>query len=559
MEKLRRLNNISRNSYYRLLVFLIFGLLLTACAAKGGAVQPIKGLPKGTDGFAWWNDTVFYEIFVRSFYDSNDDGIGDFNGIVEKLDYLNDGDPQKVGDIGITGIWLMPINAAASYLGYDVTDYYSVNSDYGTMDDFKNLIKECHKRGIRVIMDLVINHTSTKNPWFIEARDDPQSSRHDWYIWSATNPGYLGPWNEQVWYPSAAGYYYAIFWVGMPDLNYRNVNVTNEMHNVANFWLQDVGVDGFRLDAARHLIEEGKSQADTASTHEWWAEFRPYYKNINPEAMTVGEIWTTNYSVVKYVEGDQLDMAFNFDLASQIITNIHNRNAANLGSVIQSSYKLFKPGTYATFLTNHDQARVVTAFGGDLEKSKLAAMVLLTTPGSPFIYYGEEIGMTGNKPDENIRTPMLWSADKYAGFSTVFPWESYNSNFKEINVSTEADDPTSILSLYRTLIGLRNDHAALRVGGYYLIRSDNPSILSFMRVSKEEKLIVLINMSKQAVSDYQLSLIQGPLSGSYRPYLLLREGSLAELTANQNGGFDFYQPKIEIPANDMLIVQLRGR
>jgi glycosidase len=542
-----------------MITLVLFGLLLTSCASKAKPVQPIEGLPQGTDGFAWWNDSVFYELFVRSFYDSNGDGIGDFNGIIEKLDYLNDGDPKKSGDLGVTGIWLMPINPSPTYHGYDVTDYYAVNPDYGTMEDFKRLLAECHKRGIRVIMDLVLNHTSSQNPWFIEARDNPQSTTNDWYIWSETNPGYLGPWNEQVWYPSTAGYYYAIFWVGMPDLNYTDPAVTDEMHNVARFWLQDVGVDGFRLDAARYLIEEGKNQADTTETHQWWADFRTLYKGINPQAMAIGEVWTTNYAVVSYVEGDELDMAFNFDLASQIIHNINNRNATNLGAVIQSSNNLFSPGTYATFLTNHDQERVMSYFMGDQEKAKLAASVLLTIPGTPFIYYGEEIGMTGDKPDENIRTPMLWSADQYAGFSTVYPWESTIPNYQEINVATESSDPNSLLSLYRTLVGLRNDHAALRVGDYFVVRSDNASILPFLRVSKEETLLVMINMSEEAASGYTVTLTQGPLSGNYRSFPVLGVGTLTDLIANANGGFDSYQPGMDIPASGMVIIQLDGR
>lgn len=523
-----------------------------------GTVQPVIGLPQGTDGYAWWNDTVFYELFVRSFYDSNGDGIGDFNGIIEKLDYLNDGNPKTTSDLGVTGIWLMPVNPSPSYHGFDVTDYYDVNPDYGTLDEFKNLLEECHSRGIRVIIDLVLNHTSIEHPWFIEARDQPQSTRHDWYIWSDTNPGYLGPWNERVWYPSSAGYYYAIFWSGMPDLNFKSDDVTDEMYNVTRFWLQDVGVDGFRLDAARHLIELNQIQADTQMTHQWWANFRTYYKGINPTAMTVGEVMTTNYEVVNYVSGDEFDMAFNFDLASQTMRNISGWNAGSLGAALQRSFNQFSHGTYATFLTNHDQDRVMSVFMGNQDKAKLAASVLLTAPGTPFIYYGEEIGMTGSKPDENIRTPMLWSADKYAGFSSISPWESTNSNYEQLNVANESSDPSSLLSLYRTLIKLRNEHAALRVGDYFGVSSDNRSILPFLRVSKEETLLVLLNLSKKTLNGYTLSLKQGPLSGSYRLYPVLGEWNYPGLVANANGGFDSYQTTSEIPANGLVIIQLIG-
>ena len=541
------------------LVFLIIiSFFLSACISSGAiSVQPLIGLAEGTDGYAWWNDTVFYEIFVRSFYDSNGNGIGDFNGIIEKLDYLNDGDPKTTTDLGVTGIWLMPINPAASYHGYDVTDYYGVSSDYGTVDDFKRLLGECHKRGIRVIIDMVYNHTSNKHPWFIEARDQPESSRHNWYVWSATNPGYAGPWGEKVWYPSVAGFYYAVFWIGQPDLNYTDTAVTDEMYNVARYWLQDVGVDGFRLDAVRYLIEEGTEQQDTPKTIEWWSDFYTFYKEINPRAMTVGEVYTTNYIVDDYLKGNDFDQAFNFDLASQILRNIDGRNAVNLNASIKSSFQLFPKGEYATFLSNHDQERVMSFFSGDEVKAKLAASVLLTTPGTPFVYYGEEIGMTGNKPDELIRTPMLWSTDKYAGFSTVFPWESTNSNYAQYNVATESSDPDSLLSLYRSLLQLRNNHAALRVGDFYSVRSDNFNLLPFLRVSQEETLLVLINLSENPASGFSLSLDVGPLKGNYRAYPLMGEGKLSGLKVNTNGGFDAYQPLAEIPANGLVIIQLR--
>ena len=243
---------------------------------------------------SWWNGAVFYEVFVRSFADSSsgplaNDGIGDLQGLVEKLDYLNDGDPSTTDDLGVTGLWLMPVMSSPSYHGYDITDYYTVNQEYGTNDDFKRLVIEAHQRGIKVIIDLVLNHTSSEHPWFIEARDNPGSDRRNWYIWSQDKPNYLGPWGEEVWHPSPSGYYYGIFWSGMPDLNLKNPQVTAEMENVARFWLEDAGVDGFRLDGARHLIEEGSIQENTPETHAWWKNFRTVYKGSNPQALAVGD------------------------------------------------------------------------------------------------------------------------------------------------------------------------------------------------------------------------------------------------------------------------------
>jgi alpha-amylase len=538
------------------MIVVVFALLVGCGAGKPKAVQSIEGLPQGTDGFAWWNDTVFYEIFVRSFYDSNGDGSGDINGIIEKLDYLNDGNPKTTTDLGVTGLWLMPIHPSPSYHGYDVTDYYAVNKDYGTLDDFKRLVEEAHKRGIRIIIDLVLNHTSIDHPWFQESRD-PNSAKRNWYIWSAEKPDYRGPWDEQVWYQTTSGYYYAIFWSGMPDLNYTNPEVTTEMQNVANYWLKDMGVDGFRLDAARYLIEDGETQADTPETHAWWQNFRLDYKSVNPQAMTVGEVWETNSAVEDYLRGNELDLAFNFDLASQILEKVNGGYGLQLRNDIRSTVDTFKEGTYATFLTNHDQDRVMTQLGVDWAEAKLAATVLLTTPGTPFIYYGEEIGMQGLKPDELIRTPMQWTTDKYAGFTSgKLPWETVNKDYEQVNVATETADPESLLSLYRTLIQLRNNHVALRTGSFVPVDTDAKGLLTFLRTCNEETVLVIINLSDKAVNGFQLSLVKGPLSGKYKALLMLGTGKPASLEANANGGFDPYQPVPEIPANGSLIIQL---
>lgn len=548
------------NQLFMLSIFGLLLLLLTACgAADSNAVQPVTGLPEGTDGYAWWNDTVFYQIFVRSFYDSNGDGIGDFNGIIEKLDYLNDGDPRTTTDLGITGLWLMPINPSTSYHGYDVTDYYAVHPDFGTLEDFRRLIEACHARGIRVIIDMVFNHTSVEHPWFQEARDNPDSDRRDWYIWAEEDPNYRGPWNQEVWYPTVSGYYYAVFWSGMPDLNYTNPEVTAEMEHVSRFWLDDVGVDGFRLDAARHLIEDGQEQENTDATHAWWKNFRAIYKAINPDALTVGEIWTTNYAVVGYVKGDELDLAFNFDLASAILSYVGSRDAENMAASLRRSFDLFPQGTYATFITNHDQERTMSAFFKDIDLARLASSVLFTGPGVPFIYYGEEIGMTGTKPDPNLRTPMQWSAEHAAGFTTGAAWGSVNRNYTEVNVAAQAEDPNSLLSYYRTLIHLRNNHAALRVGEFTLLNTDHDSVLAFLRHSQEETLLVIINLGEEAASQVTLSVNRSPLAGSYRGITLLGEAEIADLVVTDMGGFSDYIPLNEIPANGALVIQLQGK
>ncbi len=546
--------------FKRFKIHIVVLILLSACSVgkpQAVPVAPLTGLPQGTDGYEWWNDTTFYEIFVRSFYDSNADGIGDFNGIIQKLDYLNDGDPNTTSDLGVTGIWLMPIFPSPSYHGYDVIDYYNVNPDYGTLDDFKRLLDEAHKRGIRVIIDMVLNHTSVEHPWF-KASQDTNSPYRDWYIWSDTDLGYAGPWGEKVWHKGPGdGYYYGIFSQGMPDLNYNNPAVTAEMENVIRFWLQDVKVDGFRLDGARYLVETGREQADTQPTHTWFKNLRQFYKSLDPKAVTVGEVWTTSYTVATYLQGDQLDLAFDFDLASAFIRGARYGQAKYAIDQLASDIADFPSNQYATFLTNHDMNRTMTQLGGDDTKAKNAATLLLTAPGVPFIYYGEEIGMTGRKPDERIRTPMQWTGDEDAGFTTGLPWESVNEDYPQNNVVNESADPESLLSTYKNLIRLRNQHAALRVGDAVRVDGSDPGIYSLLRSSKDERILIIANLGDKPLTDYNLSLASGALSGSYRAMSLFGEDTYPDLVANAQGGFDAYQPVPTLPVGSPLLIQLQ--
>ncbi|MGB0346259.1 MAG: alpha-amylase family glycosyl hydrolase, partial [Balneolaceae bacterium] len=206
----------------------------------------------------WWNEVVWYEIFVRSFYDSDGDGIGDFNGLTEKLDYLNDGDPNTDTDLGIGGIWLMPIHPSPSYHGYDVTDYRAINPDYGSMEDFKNFIVAANERGIKVIIDYVMNHTSTEHPWF-QASAAGDSHFRDFYRWEESKPNYNGPWGQTVWHQRNGDYYYGLFWGGMPDLNYENPAVKDSMFAISDFWIEEIGIDGFRQDAVLYIDEDGST------------------------------------------------------------------------------------------------------------------------------------------------------------------------------------------------------------------------------------------------------------------------------------------------------------
>ena len=530
----------------------------SAVALDAYPVDPVSGLPQGTDGYPWWNDSVFYEIFVRSFYDSDGDGIGDLQGIIEKLDYLNDGDPNTTNDLGITGIWLMPIFPSPSYHGYDVTDYYDINPEYGTMEDFTQLLTEAHARGIRVIIDLVINHTSSEHPWFLQAAD-PSSPYHDWYIWSDTNPGYTGSWGQQVWFPFHGSYYYGSFTSTMPDLNYTNPEVTAQMQDVAAFWLEDIGVDGFRMDAAKHLIEEGIIQANSDSTHAWWKDFRSFYKQVSPSALVVGEVWDDTWITAQYLQGDELDLSFEFSLADAMIRSANGGLSEAVSNQMNRSYSQIPDLQFATFLANHDQDRVFSQLGENEDKMALAASLLLTSPGVPFIYYGEEIGMVGSQIHERIRRPMQWLGDvAYSGFTTGSSWQAMGNGWKLYNVEDEANDPDSIFSLYRDLINIRNQHAALRVGDLTLLTTTNEAVYSCLRVSDSEAVLVIINLSDQPIDEVWLTKSESSLEeGTYMLAPIMGVGNYDPIEFNAQGGL-FHLVNAEIPAYGVIILQLQS-
>lgn len=532
-------------------VLLILALLLPGCQLIG----PQEGW-EDVPTEIWWHDAAFYQIFVRSFADSDGDGIGDFKGLISRLDYLNDGDPKTDTDLGIEAVWLMPIFPSPSYHGYDVTDYYAVNPEYGSMEDFKTLLEEAHQRGIRVIIDFVINHTSDQHPWFqASASGDP--AYQDWYIWNNEDPGYRGPWNQVVWHASGDRYYYGVFVKEMPDLNYGSEAVTTEILKVAEFWLNEVGVDGFRLDGAKHLIEDGWAQENTPATHAWFNNFYKQIKEIKPEAVLVGEIWSPIEQAAPYVNNDELDLVFNFPLADDILNAVTFNLGPRIGNSLQRSSRAFTEGRYAPFLANHDQTRVMTKIQGDILAAKAAAVVLLTAPGTPFIYYGEEIGMTGDKPDPNIRTPMQWTADPLAGFTTGTPWKDVNADYAEKNVETQNEDQASLLNHYRQLIHLRNNHYALREGEFVQVTAQPPKLFAMLRVAEKETILVLVNLDDDPVPDPRLKWEASSLTGTLKPTILAGEGEPAAITVNEQGGIEDFQPVPEVAAGGYLIVQYR--
>jgi len=516
---------------------------------------PAESVETATGGLPWWNDRVFYEVFVRSFYDSDGNGIGDLQGLIDKLDYLNDGDPTTDTDLGVTGIWLMPVAQSPSYHGYDVVDYKTIEEDYGTNEDFERLMAEAHERGIVVITDLVLNHTSSQHPWFLDS-ETPGSEHETWYIWTTERPTYSGPWGQQVWYKVGLRWYYALFWEGMPDLNYRNGAVTEAMLDVTRFWLEEMGVDGFRLDAIRHLIEDGPVQENTPETHEWVKGFNRYVHALNPDALIIGEVWDDTAEIVKYV-GGQLDVAFEFDLAQAILDSVWRGDNSALLAAQESILAHYPEGQYAPFLTNHDQNRVMNALRNDVASAKVAAALLLTNPGVPFIYYGEEIGMRGAKPDERIRTPMQWDSSETAGFTTGEPWEALAGDLETVNVATQDADPDSLLNQYRALIRLREAHPALRAGDAALVTSTSQKVYAMLRHGEGETLLIVANLSDEPVSEYSLALESGPLAGALGAEVLFGQGEAVALQVNADGGFDAYVPLPVLEPKSVLVIALR--
>ena len=526
----------------------------TPTPAPGAPTDPVivssvgteGALVTGTEGRPWWDDTVFYEIFVRSFYDSNGDGIGDLNGLIQKLDYLNDGDPETTADLGVTGIWLMPIMTSPSYHGYDVSDYFAVDPEYGTNDDFKKLLAEAHRRGIRVIIDLVLNHTSAEHPWFVEAQD-PKSPKRDWYVWSDTES------NQKGWHPGKnGGYYYGYFWEGMPDLNYKNPAVTTAMNEVIRYWLTEMGADGFRLDAVKYLYEDGKRIEHLPATHEWLKGFRSFYQGINPEAFTVGEVWNDSETAAKYA-GAELDTVFDFSLAEAMLKSAVSGESVHVERASQTTVKVFPVGGYATFLANHDQPRTRSRLLEEVQ-AKTAATLQLSFGGVPFIYYGEEIGAQGAKPDENIRRPMQWTPT--GGFSTGKPWRGYFEDFAVRNVEAQVADPGSILAHYRALLRLRSQHAALRVGDWQLVQSGSENVYAALRSTDQEQILIIVNLGSKPVNDYALALAASRLQPGARPALLLGEAMLNNgPIVDADGGFADYRPITSLAPQSSYLIQ----
>jgi glycosidase len=343
----------------------------------------------------------------------------------------------------------------------------------------------------------------------------------------------------------------------MPDLNFDNPAVSDEMMNISKFWLEEVGVDGFRVDAARYLFSDGIAQQDTQATIAWFEEWREFYKAVNPVAFTVGEVWTDLQVTAKYADG--MDSLFMFDLAEDIKNSIYAPNPSKIIKSYLDILDYFPDGHFSTFLSNHDQQRVMSFYTGDIPKAKLAAYLYLTGPGVPFIYYGEEIGMTGNKPDELLRTPMQWSSEQSGGFTEGTSWQPLNSDYVEVNVAQQDGAPDSLLNHYRDLTQIRNQHSVLSIGAYLPFTSTCRLVYPVLRVEGEQTIILLANLGRQVLEDCTISIEESPLSGQYEVEVLFGQGTFAPLSFGENGSLNEYALPEGIAPWEQFILSLNSR
>jgi glycosidase len=519
-------------------------IALPALAAALLAAAPAAAqAPRAAEPADWRRGGTCYEVFVRSFADSDGDGVGDLNGLTAKLDYINDGDPARMGDLGAQCIWLMPVSESPSYHGYDVADYYAVDREYGTTADFKRLIAEAHRRGIRVLVDLVLNHASSEHPYFQEALRDTASPYRAWFRFSPTPQG-RGPWGAEAWHrsPVRDEYYYGVFWQGMPDLNYDTPAVREEARRVATHWLREMGVDGFRLDAIPYLVEEGDRLAGTPGTIRLMDEWSAHVRSIAPNAYTVGEVWDSVGAMLPYYPNG-LDSHFAFELSDGILAAVSTGRAGRIFPGYLRLQDTLPAHRWSPFLRNHDQARTRTVLGGDRAKERVAATLLLTLPGLPFLYYGEEIGMTGDKPDERIRTPMQWAARPGLGFTTGTPWQVSQPDSFTTTVEAQDADPGSLLNLHRRLVHLRAANPALAGGTLIRLVAATDAVAAYVRRDGNRAVLVVANLGSTPATRVEVASRAGALPpGRYAPAPLLGGPAAAPLTVGADGTVRGYVP-----------------
>ncbi|MBN8821239.1 MULTISPECIES: alpha-amylase family glycosyl hydrolase [unclassified Spirosoma] len=482
-------------------------------------------------GYIWWQGGIIYQIYPRSFQDSNSDGIGDLRGILKRLDYLN--------ELGVTAIWLSPVYPSPmADFGYDIADYQNIDPIFGSLDDFDELLTGVHSRGMKLILDLVPNHTSNQHPWFLESRSSRDNPKRDWYIWHDSKSDRSEPNNwlsvfggsAWEWDEHTGQYYYHAFLKEQPDLNWRNLAVQEAMLNVMRFWL-DKGVDGFRVDVMWHMIKDKNLRdnpvnPDYQSHMATYEQLLPVYSTDQPEVhdivvkmrqvidsyperLLIGEIYLPIHQLVTYygIDGNGAHLPFNFQLLTL------PWDAQIIAATIDQYEGLLPKGGWPNWvLGNHDQPRITSRVG--TEQARVAALLLLTLRGTPTIYYGEEIGMRDvpipfnevqdpqglNMPDKNLsrdpaRTPMQWNNTANAGFTESKPWLRVARNFDRENVWRQEADPFSMLSFYKQLIGLRQQEPALMVGDYVPVNATSQLIAYIRQLEGHPRFLILLNLS----------------------------------------------------------------
>lgn len=498
---------------------------------------------KKSENVARWPYGVNYEVFVRSFADSNGDGIGDFNGLTAKLDYLK--------ELGVGGIWLMPIMPSPTYHKYDVVDYKAVDPEYGSQEDFQRLVEEAHKRGIRILVDLIVNHTGSDHTWFKSAIESKESPYRDYYVWAnkdsireqiSKKSTSLDSDNITQWHPvkgdTTSEHYYGFFWGGMPDLNLDNPKVRQEFVEIGKYWLGEMKVDGFRLDAAKHIFPTERA----TDNHAFWIWFREEMQKINPEVYLVGEVWSKAEDVAPYLKG--LPALFNFDMGYAITSVVQaGQDTISLISKYKEINDFYNQSTNefidATFLKNHDQNRILSELNGNQDKARVAAGILFTLPGTPYVYYGEEIGMLGVKPDEYIREPFIWNYDAIDTTQTTWEAPKFSTDETVTPLSKQKDDAASLYQFYKKFIQYRNSSPVLTYGSIDSAPVNIREVVSFIREKDGAMRLVLHN-----VSDVEVTIT---LTDALADYKTIEFDSYNSASINNN--------EVRLPAHASVILK----
>ena len=515
----------------------------------------------------WYEEAVFYELYLRAYQDSDGDGHGDFRGAIERLDYIK--------SLGVNCIWILPMYPSPlKDDGYDVADYYDIHSDYGTLEDFKAFLKAAHDRGLRVVIDLVMNHTSDQIDWFQEGRRDPQSPYLDYYVWSDTGAEYAGAriifldTEESNWsYDEVAGkYYWHRFYSSQPDLNYDNPAVHEEMFNIIRFWL-DMGVDGFRADAVPYLYErEGTNCENLPETHLFLKKLREMMNEEYPGRVLIAEANQWPEDVLPYFgEADEFHMCFHFPIMPRLYMALKQHNKRAIVDILNRTPEPPEGAQWLTFLRNHDELtlemvtpeerrwmweqyapeprmrlnlgirrRLTPLIGNDRRKWLLLHALLLSLPGTPIIYYGDEIGMGDNiwlDDRHGVRTPMQWSAGKNGGFSdadnTYLPViDDDVYGYKTVNVARQEENPDSYLWATRFLLKARSKCMELQRGSMEWYATESETVLAYWRILDDSRTLCLFNLANQPAS-ISLDLRE---YGSGRVIDLLQEDASREIS-----------------------------